>query len=92
MSTDDSAARELLDDFDCSELGRNVFAYIDDELTPVDCERIKTHLNECPECLSEYERDLVLKSLIRRSCHCESAPASLRVQILTRITAITLEH
>ena len=73
----------------CAELKARVFAYIDDELTSADCERIRAHLERCPGCEEEYQRDVVLKELLRRSCACR-APASLRVSILTRITSITV--
>jgi hypothetical protein len=33
----------------------------------------------------------MLKTLVRRSCGCESAPTQLRMQIMARITTITLE-
>ncbi|STD10108.1 Predicted transmembrane transcriptional regulator (anti-sigma factor) [Dermatophilus congolensis] len=75
----------------CEEFYAALTAYLDGELTAADCEAIKAHLASCRSCAQNYERDLVLKSLIRRSCHCEEAPESLRVQILTRISMKTFE-
>lgn len=79
------------DETDCGEVLRQVYEYLDGEMGPEDCARISAHLRECGSCMSEYERDQLLKAIIRRSCRCESAPVALRTQILTRITTVTLE-
>lgn len=77
--------------FDCSEFSLRVYEYIDAEMTPDDCERLRAHLDECGSCLHEYERDMVLKALVRRSCVCQPAPTTLRMQILARITTVSVE-
>ncbi|WP_226345156.1 mycothiol system anti-sigma-R factor [Agilicoccus flavus] len=71
---------------DCTEFALRAYEYIDQEMTVEDCDRVRRHLDECAECFGEYERDVVLKALIRRSCACEEAPVALRLQIMTRIT------
>lgn len=76
---------------DCSEVLLRVFEYIDEELTEEDCARIRAHLDECGPCLSHYHRDVLLKALIRRSCACEPAPATLRLQIMTRISTVSID-
>ncbi|MDO5710221.1 MAG: mycothiol system anti-sigma-R factor [Micrococcales bacterium] len=73
---------------DCSEIVMRVFEYIDRETTPEDGERIRAHLDGCAQCLDEYERDLLLKALVRRSCAGEAAPGRLRAQIMSRITTV----
>lgn len=77
---------------DCSEFRLRVYEYIDAEMDQGDCSRVKAHLDECGMCMSEYERDLVLKALVRRSCACEPAPTTLRLQILARITTVRPER
>ncbi|WP_168581952.1 mycothiol system anti-sigma-R factor [Gephyromycinifex aptenodytis] len=77
--------------FDCSEFNLRVYEYIDSEMTAQDCERLRAHLDECGSCLDEYERDLVLKALVRRSCACQPAPTTLRMQILARITTVSVQ-
>ena len=47
---------------DCSEFRLRVYEYIDAEMDQGDCSRVKAHLDECGMCMSEYERDLVLKA------------------------------
>lgn len=70
----------------CPEYVARLSAYIDGELSPEQYEELKAHLLDCPPCLSEYERDLLLKRLIKRACACESAPEKLRANILTQIS------
>ncbi|GAA1170770.1 hypothetical protein GCM10009584_09660 [Ornithinimicrobium humiphilum] len=72
---------------DCADVVLRLFEYVDNEAGPVDRARIEAHLDQCGRCLAEYERDLLVKALVRRACACEQAPDTLRSQILTRITA-----
>jgi len=81
---------EPLNPTDCSEFRLRVYEYIDAEMDDDDRDRIKAHLEECGPCMSEYERDLVLKALVRRSCASRPAPRTLRLQIMARITTITV--
>ena len=76
---------------DCREVLDRVYEYLDDEMTELDCAKIKQHLEECGPCLEEYDLDQALKALVKRSCQCESAPVELRTQIMARITTIHLE-
>ena len=76
---------------DCSEVLDRVFEYLDNEMDSLDCAKIKQHLEECGPCLREYNLDVALKALIRRSCACEPAPDTLRLRVLTRITEVRLE-
>lgn len=71
---------------DCADVVLRLFEFVDDETEPFDRERIQAHLDQCGSCLAEYERDLLIKALVRRACACEEAPPGLRSQIMTRIT------
>jgi mycothiol system anti-sigma-R factor len=71
---------------DCADVVLRLFEFVDDETEPFDRDRIQEHLDQCGSCLAEYERDLLIKALVRRACACEQAPPSLRSQIMTRIT------
>lgn len=79
------------DHLDCSQIVLRVFEYIDKETAPDDTARIKSHLDGCSHCLDEYERDLLLKALVRRSCSGQSAPGELRTRILSRLTTVTVQ-
>jgi mycothiol system anti-sigma-R factor len=72
----------------CDEVLDRVFEYLDGEMADLDCTKIQVHLDECSHCLDEYQRDELLKALIRRSCSGEVAPASLRTRIMATITTV----
>jgi mycothiol system anti-sigma-R factor len=78
-------------DLDCREVLDRVFELLDGEMPPADVDTFRQHLDECAPCLSEYELDVVMKALIRRSCPCEQAPEELRARILVRISQTRLE-
>ena len=70
----------------CPDYVANLYSYIDGELSAEEYEELRQHLLDCPPCLTEYERDMLLKKLIKRACACEQAPEQLRSSILTRIS------
>jgi mycothiol system anti-sigma-R factor len=76
--------------FDCSRARLQVYEYLDGEMDPDDCAKIREHLAHCGQCLKEFDIDQMLKALVRRSCGCEAAPMQLRLQIMSRITTITM--
>jgi len=76
---------------DCSRTMLQVYEYLDGEMGPDDCDKIRQHLAQCGHCLKEYDIDQMLKTLVHRSCACEAAPTELRLQIMARITTITIE-
>jgi mycothiol system anti-sigma-R factor len=82
---------EELADADCSEVLHRVYEYLDGEMTADDTVKIRHHLDECAPCLREYDLDLALKALVKRSCQCEPAPVQLRTQIMARITTIRVQ-
>lgn len=77
-------------DYDCSRARLQLYEYLDGEMDPDDIAKIREHLAQCGPCLKEYDLDQMLKELVRRACHCETAPTELRMQIMSRITTINL--
>ena len=77
-------------DADCAQVVLRLFEYVDHEAAEEDGRRIREHLDACGSCLREYERDLLLKEMVKRACNCEAAPQALRTQIMARISTITL--
>lgn len=73
---------------DCAQVVLRLFEYVDHEAAEEDGRRIREHLDACGSCLREYERDLLLKQLVKRACHREAAPETLRTQIMARISTI----
>jgi len=78
------------DEYDCSRARLQLYQYLDGEMDQDDCARIGEHLAHCGPCLKEYDLDQMLKALVRRSCTCETAPNELRMQIMSRITTISM--
>lgn len=76
---------------DCSQIVLRVFEFIDKETSPIDSQRIKAHLDGCAQCLDEYERDVLLKALVRRSCQGHAAPGELRRRIMSKLTSVTVQ-
>ncbi len=79
-----SAAQDRLTE--CSEALLRVYEFLDGELGPDECAKIQAHLDACGPCLKEYDLDTTLKALIKRSCGSESAPDTLRLTIMSRIS------
>ena len=75
---------------DCAEVVLRLFEYVDHEAAEEEGRRIREHLDACGSCLREYERDLLLKQMVRRACNREAAPETLRTQILARISTISV--
>ncbi|WP_299441071.1 mycothiol system anti-sigma-R factor [uncultured Phycicoccus sp.] len=74
---------------DCSEVLHHIYEYLDGEMSPADVKRVATHLAECRPCLAEHDLDAAVKQVVKRSCHEETAPATLRLRIVQRITTVT---
>jgi len=76
---------------DCTETVMRIFEFLDGEMSPDDCRRMQTHLDECGPCLREYHVDQALKMVVKRSCGSETAPTELRTTILHRLTMVRIE-
>jgi len=75
----------------CSEVLEQVYAYLDHEMSEVDCEEIRKHLDECGPCLKEFGLDELVKKLVHKHCGCDPAPADLRTKVLVRIRQVQSE-
>ncbi|MBC7557826.1 MAG: mycothiol system anti-sigma-R factor [Dermatophilaceae bacterium] len=90
MSSAELEGHEGHEGFDCSRARLQLYEYLDGEMDPDDCVKIRAHLEQCGPCLKEYDIDQIIKALVRRSCDCEAAPMELRSQIMSRITTFTM--
>ncbi|GLY17945.1 mycothiol system anti-sigma-R factor [Kineosporia rhizophila] len=75
---------------DCSKVLAQVYEYLDGELGEAELTEIRHHLDDCSPCLRQYDLDVALKALVRRSCQ-ETAPADLRDRIMVKITEVRIE-
>ncbi|MDR7086386.1 mycothiol system anti-sigma-R factor [Aeromicrobium panaciterrae] len=72
---------------DCEKALENLYLFIDQEIDTASCAEIQTHIDECTPCLSEFELERVVKSLVSRSCS-EVAPEVLRQKVLVSIRTV----
>ena len=72
---------------DCEKALENLYLFIDQEIDTASHAEIQTHIDECTTCLSEYDLERVVKSLVSRSCS-EVAPEPLREKVLMSIRTV----
>ena len=79
------------DDADCAEVLRDVYLYLDGELTAESHTVIRGHLDDCSPCLRTYGREHDVKALAARCCGNDPAPDSLRTKVLARLQVVRTE-
>lgn len=75
---------------DCEQALENLYLFIDQEMDTASCAEIQTHIDDCTSCLSEFDLERVVKSLVSRSCS-EVAPDPLRAKVLLSIRTVQVQ-
>ncbi|MBC7629935.1 mycothiol system anti-sigma-R factor [Aeromicrobium sp.] len=75
---------------DCEKALDNLYLFIDQEIDTASCAEIQVHIDECSDCLSVYDLERVVKSLVSRSCS-EVAPQPLRDKVLLSIRTVQVQ-
>lgn len=70
-----------MSEMDCGRSRELLCACVDEELDRDQAVSVLHHLHECPSCEELYHVQRTIKSLLRRSCGQESAPAGLRERV-----------
>ena len=65
---------------DCNETLRELYLYLDGQLTEEDKVHIQHHLDDCSPCLEAYDFEAELRLVIRSRC-VDQVPESLRARI-----------
>jgi mycothiol system anti-sigma-R factor len=78
-------------DVDCAQAIEKVYVYLDGEMSDEDCAQLRTHIGECADCLREYGLEQAFKSLVARSCGCDSTPEDVRQRLLVRLREVRIE-
>ncbi len=73
---------------DCSEVLRDVWLFLDDEMDPERRAVVQHHLDDCSPCLLEAGLDAKLKALLRTKCGGERAPDGLRDRLVTQFSRV----
>ncbi len=74
----------------CDEALQNLYLFLDQEIDTASIEDIQEHIDNCSSCLTAYDLERVVKSLVSRSC-AEQAPAPRRDMVLFTIRSVHVE-
>ena len=66
---------------DCEEVLRELYGFLDGELTPEAKKAIGRHLDECLDCLHVYDFHAELRIIIARKCREQSMPPGLLARV-----------
>jgi mycothiol system anti-sigma-R factor len=69
---------------DCNETLRELYLYLDGQLTDDDRVHIQQHLDDCSPCLEAYDFEAELRIVVRSRC-VDEVPESLRARIAKAI-------
>jgi mycothiol system anti-sigma-R factor len=75
---------------DCEQALANLYLFIDREIDTASSEQIQSHIDECSDCLGEFDLERVVKQLVSRSCH-DVAPEPLRDKVLYSIRSVQVQ-
>jgi mycothiol system anti-sigma-R factor len=69
---------------DCNETLRELYQYLDGELSDADRTHIQQHLDDCSPCLAAYDFEAELRIVVRNRCT-DQVPDALRARIAKAI-------
>jgi mycothiol system anti-sigma-R factor len=69
---------------DCNNILRELYQYLDGELTEADRANIAHHLDDCSPCLEAFDFEAELRMVVRSRCM-EQVPEALRQRIARAI-------
>ena len=69
---------------DCTETLRELYEYLDGELTDDKRTYIENHLNDCSPCYEVFDFEAELRMVVRKRCT-ETVPEHLRLRIAQAI-------
>jgi mycothiol system anti-sigma-R factor len=76
---------------DCNTVLSEVYLYLDLECSDTRRELIRTHLDECTDCLHEFGIEHEVKALVARCCGDETAPKELRERLRVKLDQLVIE-
>ena len=69
---------------DCNETLRELYQYLDGELTDDDRTHIQAHLDDCSPCLEAFDFEAELRMVVRYRC-IDQVPDELRARIFAAL-------
>ena len=75
---------------DCEQALESLYLFLDREIDTASCDEIQAHIDDCSTCLSAYDLERIVKTLVSRSC-AEQAPEPLRAKVLYSIRTVQVQ-
>ena len=75
---------------DCAVVMAEVWMLLDGECTESETDRLRRHLEHCPDCLRHYGVEERIKNLIATKCSGEKAPDHLVARVRMEISRTTI--
>ena len=75
---------------DCTQALENLYLFLDREIDTASGEEIQAHIDDCSSCLTAYDVERIVKTLVSRSCS-EVAPQLLREKVLVSIRTVEVQ-
>ena len=69
---------------ECNETLRELYQFLDGEITDEDRTHIQQHLDDCSPCLAAFDFEAELRQVVRNRC-VDTVPESLRARIAQAI-------
>ena len=79
------------DGVDCAQAIEKVYLYLDGEMADDDCATLRRHIEDCASCLREYGLEQAFKTLVARSCGCETTPPEVKERLMVRLREVRVE-
>ncbi len=76
---------------DCTTARERLYLFLDHEIDNASCEEIQQHIEDCSSCLTEYDVERIVKSLVHRSC-AERAPETLVQKVQFAIRTVEVQY
>ena len=75
---------------DCTDSARELYTFLDGELTAERRLAIRGHLEGCPDCYGAYDFEVELRQVVSTSCR-EEVPEALRERVLAALQQLLRE-
>jgi mycothiol system anti-sigma-R factor len=83
----DPAAESQPGVVDCAESVRELYMFLDGELTPERRSAIREHLEGCPDCYGGFDFEVELRQVVSASCR-EELPPALRGRVAAALAEL----
>ena len=76
---------------ECEMVLEHVQEFLDNELDSATEEAVRAHIAICEPCLDQAEVWMAVKTLVKRACTTDSAPATLVSRVSLRVSSLRID-